>query len=144
MPSADPYPWASLRPDNKTIFPVLFPVVYCDVPAIANGTADKTSVKFTHSVTYSCDEKHVLMGSSTARCQADGTLTSVPFCEAREYKAVFVCIEKGVILDPFPAFLAILENSHRHSEPISVFNMEACPFYRGKGPKNYKLRYNVH
>ncbi|XP_065195719.1 uncharacterized protein LOC135827122 [Sycon ciliatum] len=82
MPSADPYPWASLRPDNKTIFPVLFPVVYCDVPAIANGTADKTSVKFTHSVTYSCDEKHVLMGSSTARCQADGTLTSVPFCEA--------------------------------------------------------------
>ena len=74
----------------KNNFLVLFTALYCNVPIIANGKADKTSVKLTHNVTYSCDEGHALVGNPTPTCQADGALTSVPFCDASEYHCAHV------------------------------------------------------
>ena len=62
----------------------------CDVPVIANGAANKESVRFTHNVTFSCNDGHPLVGIATPKCQADGTLTSVPFCDAGEFKCVHV------------------------------------------------------
>ncbi|XP_065193219.1 sushi, von Willebrand factor type A, EGF and pentraxin domain-containing protein 1-like [Sycon ciliatum] len=57
--------------------------LYCNVPVIANGTADRTVVQFTHSVTYSCQEGQGIVGDATPNCTADGNLTSVPYCDGK-------------------------------------------------------------
>ncbi|XP_065196226.1 sushi, von Willebrand factor type A, EGF and pentraxin domain-containing protein 1-like [Sycon ciliatum] len=65
----------SLRP-----VPICYPL-YCTVPVIINGTADRTVVRFTHNVTYSCQEGQGIVGDATPNCTADGNLTSVPYCD---------------------------------------------------------------
>ncbi|XP_065195711.1 uncharacterized protein LOC135827115 [Sycon ciliatum] len=64
--------------------------LFCDVPTIANAKADKTSVKLTHNVTYSCNDDLPLVGNPSPRCQGYGTLTSVPVCDTSEYRCVYV------------------------------------------------------
>ena len=64
---------------------ILCTVHHCDnVPSIPNGKADKKSVRFAHNVTYSCSDGFSLVGNPTPSCQANGKLTSAPFCDASE------------------------------------------------------------
>ena len=65
------------------VFVILCTALYCNVPVIANGTADRTVVQFTHSVTYSCQEGQGIVGDATPNCTADGNLTSVPYCDGK-------------------------------------------------------------
>eukprot|EP00117_Sycon_ciliatum_P050299 scpid49404/ scgid35521/ len=59
--------------------------VNCSVPAIANGTRDRTEVQYAHTATYSCNGGLMVVGDATPTCAADGNLTSVPFCDTLSF-----------------------------------------------------------
>ena len=65
------------------VFVILCTALYCNVPLIDNGTADRAVVQFTHNVTYSCQEGQRIVGDATPNCTADGNLTSVPYCHGK-------------------------------------------------------------
>ncbi|XP_065195819.1 uncharacterized protein LOC135827218 [Sycon ciliatum] len=57
-----------------------YDVLNCSVPAIQNGMSNALLVQYGATVQFTCDHTYFLWGNSSATCNGDGTLSSVPIC----------------------------------------------------------------
>ena len=53
----------------------------CGDPTPSQGNIDNNEFIFNSTVTVTCDSGHVVGGSSSITCQADGTWSDSPICD---------------------------------------------------------------
>ncbi|XP_065197207.1 MAM and LDL-receptor class A domain-containing protein 2-like [Sycon ciliatum] len=57
-----------------------YDVLNCSVPDIPFGMSNASLVQYGATVQFTCQHTYFLWGSSSATCNGDGTLSSVPIC----------------------------------------------------------------
>ncbi|XP_065193220.1 uncharacterized protein LOC135824414 [Sycon ciliatum] len=57
-----------------------YDVLNCSVPVIQNGMSNASLVQYGATVLFTCEHTYFLWGNSSATCNGDGTLSSVPIC----------------------------------------------------------------